>query len=153
MALLSRRCDYDDLGRRRHRDRGGVRGHGGQAGGLRASSTAVMKPGAILATNTSTLDVDADRRGRRRGRQDVHRHALLQPGQRDAAARGGARRRRPRTDVLATVMQLARPLKKVAVVSRRVRRLHRQPHARALRAPVAVPASRRAPARSRSTRR
>ena len=50
-----------------------------------------MKPGAILATNTSTLDVEQDRR--------VHqaaagrgRHALLQPGQRDEAARGGARR-------------------------------------------------------------
>ena len=54
----------------------------------------VMKPGAILATNTS--------HARRRQDRVVHeaaagrdRHALLQPGQRDEAARGGARRRTP----------------------------------------------------------
>ena len=51
----------------------------------------VMKPGAILATNTSTLDVNkiavVHEAAAGRGR-----HALLQPGQRDEAARGGARR-------------------------------------------------------------
>ncbi len=51
----------------------------------------VMKPGAILASNTSTLDVDkiavVHQAAAGRGR-----HALLQPRQRDEAARGGARR-------------------------------------------------------------
>ena len=51
----------------------------------------VMKPGAILASNTSTLDVDkiAVVHEAPAGRD---RHALLQPGQRDEAARGRARR-------------------------------------------------------------
>jgi 3-hydroxyacyl-CoA dehydrogenase len=49
-----------------------------------------MKPGAILASNTSTLDVDADCQLHQApaGRD---RHALLQPRQRDEAAGGGAR--------------------------------------------------------------
>ena len=55
----------------------------------------VMKPGAILASNTSTLDVDkiavVHQAAAGRGRP-----ALLQPGQRDEAARGGARRARRR---------------------------------------------------------
>ena len=42
---------------RRSRDRGRVREHGAQEGGLRAHSIA-CKSGAILATNTSTLDVN-----------------------------------------------------------------------------------------------
>ena len=76
----------------------------------------VMKPGAILATNTSTLDVDkiAAFTQAPAGRD---RHALLQPGQRDEAARSRARRARPRKDVLATVMALAKKIKKTAVVS------------------------------------
>jgi hypothetical protein len=51
----------------------------------------VMKPGAILASNTSTLDVDKiailHQAPAGRGRP-----ALLQPGQRDEAAGSGARR-------------------------------------------------------------
>ena len=56
----------------------------------------VAKPGAILATNTSTLDVDRIAAATKRP-QDVDRHALLQSRQRDEAARGRARRadRRP----------------------------------------------------------
>ena len=57
----------------------------------------VMKPGAILATNTSHAGRQQDRRLHQApaGRD---RHALLQPGQRDEAAGGGARREdRPRT--------------------------------------------------------
>ena len=42
-------------------------------------------------------------------------------------------------DVLATVMQLARRIGKTAVVARRVRRIHRQPHDRALPATGDVP--------------
>ena len=57
----------------------------------------ICKPGAMLASNTSTLDVDeiasaTEAAGRR------HRHALLQPRQRHAPAGGRARRgSRPRT--------------------------------------------------------
>ena len=80
--------------RRRHRDRGGVRAHGREAGALQEARRASCKPGAILATNTSTLDVDqiaaATKRPRGRGR-----HALLLAGERDAPARGGARQEAP----------------------------------------------------------
>jgi 3-hydroxyacyl-CoA dehydrogenase len=62
----------------------------------------VMKKGAILASNTSTLDVDQiaafTKRPAGRGRP-----ALLQPGQRDEAAGSGARRKTGK-DVMATVM-------------------------------------------------
>ena len=51
---------------------------------------AVVKPGAILATNTSTLDVDQIA-GVHQAPAGRGRHALLQPGQRDEAARSGAR--------------------------------------------------------------
>ena len=54
-----------------------------------------MKPGAILASNTSTLDLDRIASFTKRP-GDVDRHALLQPGERDAAARDRARRRRRR---------------------------------------------------------
>ena len=40
-------------------DRGGVREHGRQAGDLQARSTPATRPDCILATNTSTLDIDA----------------------------------------------------------------------------------------------
>jgi 3-hydroxyacyl-CoA dehydrogenase len=76
---------------------------------------AVMKPGAILASNTSTLDVDkiAALHQAPAGRG---RHALLQPSQRDEAAGSGARRQTAK-DVLATVMAVAKKIKKTAVVS------------------------------------
>ena len=99
----------------------------------------VMKPGAILATNTSTLDVEQDRR-LHQAAAGRDRHALLQPGQRDEAARDRARRERPAKDVLATVMALAKKIKKIARGLRRLRRLHRQPHDRAVPAPGACPA-------------
>ena len=50
---------------------------------------AVAKPGAILATNTSTLDVDEIAAAPAPAGRD--RHALLQPGERHEAAGGGAR--------------------------------------------------------------
>ena len=52
---------------------------------------AVMKPGAILASNTSTLDLDKIA-GFTSRPQDVDRPALLQPGQRHEAAGNRARR-------------------------------------------------------------
>ena len=100
----------------------------------------VMKPGAILATNTSTLDVDKIAAFTKRP-QDVVGTALLQPGQRDEAARGGARRedrqgRAGHGDGAGQEDQEDRG------GLRRVRRLHRQPHDRAVLAPGRLPARR-----------
>ncbi len=76
---------------------------------------AVMKPGAILATNTSTLDVDRIARASGRPADVVGMHffspanimKLLE------VVRGAA----TAEDVLATVMLLARKIRKTAVVS------------------------------------
>jgi 3-hydroxyacyl-CoA dehydrogenase len=75
----------------------------------------VAKPGAILATNTSTLDVDLIAAATRRPADVLGTHffspanvmRLLE------VVRGAA----TAPDALATVMKLARPLRKVAVVS------------------------------------
>jgi 3-hydroxyacyl-CoA dehydrogenase len=75
----------------------------------------VAKPGAILATNTSTLDIDQIAAVTRRPADVLGTHffspanvmRLLE------VVRGAA----TAPDALATVMKLARPLKKVAVVS------------------------------------
>jgi 3-hydroxyacyl-CoA dehydrogenase len=75
----------------------------------------VMKPGAILASNTSTLDVDAIARFTRRPQDVVGLHffspanvmKLLE------VVRGAETGK----DVLATVMSLARKIRKTAVVS------------------------------------
>ncbi len=75
----------------------------------------VMKPGAILATNTSTLDVDAIAAVTRRP-QDVLGTHFFSPAN-VMRLLEVVRARRTGRDVLATVMKLARPLKKVAVVS------------------------------------
>jgi 3-hydroxyacyl-CoA dehydrogenase len=75
----------------------------------------VMKPGAILATNTSTLDVNKIARFTKRPQDVVGTHffspanvmKLLEIVRGDATAR----------DVLATVMGLAKKMKKTGVVS------------------------------------
>ena len=75
----------------------------------------IAKPGAILASNTSYLNIDeiaaSHLAAAGRGRP-----ALLLAGQCDEAARGGARRE-DRADVLVTAMQLAKKIRKVAVVA------------------------------------
>lgn len=76
---------------------------------------AIMKPGAILATNTSTLDVDRIAAVTQRPQDVIGMHffspanvmRLLEVVRGKATAK----------DVLATVMQLARKLRKTAVVS------------------------------------
>jgi 3-hydroxyacyl-CoA dehydrogenase len=76
---------------------------------------AAMKPGAILATNTSTLDLNRIA-GFTRRPQDVIGAHFFSPAQVMKlleVVRGKATAR----DVLATVMKLARKLKKTAVVS------------------------------------
>ena len=101
-----------------------------------------MKPGAILATNTSTLDIDeiAAATTRPAGRD---RHAFLQPGERHAAARGRARREDLARRRSPRVMKLAKTLRQDRRGVGRVRRLHRQPHDRALPAAGEFPARRR----------
>jgi 3-hydroxyacyl-CoA dehydrogenase len=76
---------------------------------------AVMKPGAILATNTSTLDVNQIAAATRRPQDVIGLHffspanvmRLLEVVRAEKTAK----------DVLATVMAMARRIKKVAVVS------------------------------------
>jgi 3-hydroxyacyl-CoA dehydrogenase len=76
---------------------------------------ASMKRGAILATNTSTLDVDALAATTSRP-QDVIGTHFFSPAH-VMRLLEVVRGRQTANDVLATVMQLARRLKKVAVVS------------------------------------
>ena len=68
----------------------------------------------MLATNTSTLDIDAIASATSRP-ESRRRPALLQPGQRDAAARDRARAR-DRRRTIATALALAKRLGKVGVV-------------------------------------
>ena len=87
----------------------------------------IAKPGAILATNTSYLDVDeiasATEPAAGRGR-----HALLLPGQRDEAAGGGARRE-DRARRAGHRHGHRQDHRQGGGGLRRVPRLHRQPHA------------------------
>ena len=50
----------------------------------------------IFASNTSSLPIGDDRRGQQAYSDRVHRHALLQSGREDAAARGRACQAAPR---------------------------------------------------------
>ena len=110
-----------------------------------------MKPGAILATNTSTLDLDALARATRRPADVIGTHffspahvmKLLE------VVRGAETGK----DVLATVMGLARDHQEDGGRVRRVRRVHREPDARALPAPVPASSSRKARCRRRWTAR
>ena len=77
---------------------------------------AQMKPGAILATNTSTLDVDAIAAVTRRPEDVVGLH-FFSPAN-VMRLLEVVRGRETSREVLATVMALARRLRKVAVVSR-----------------------------------
>jgi 3-hydroxyacyl-CoA dehydrogenase len=80
-----------------------------------ATLDAVAKPGAILATNTSTLDVDAIAAATKR-RQDVVGMHFFSPAnvmKLLEVVRGAA----TAPDVLMTVMQLAKRIGKTAVVS------------------------------------
>jgi 3-hydroxyacyl-CoA dehydrogenase len=75
----------------------------------------VMKPGAILATNTSTLDVDQIAAFTKRP-QDVIGTHFFSPAN-VMKLLEVVRGRATAKDVLATVMQLARKIRKTAVVS------------------------------------
>ena len=61
MALITQHARLRRSARRRRDHRGRVRKHGPEARSVSRSSTPSRKPGAVLATNTSTLDIDDDR--------------------------------------------------------------------------------------------
>ena len=79
-------------GRLRPRRRGGRRAARAQAGDLPASSTTIVAPDAILATNTSSLSVTEISAATSHARPG-HRHALLQPGAGAEVRRGHPHRR------------------------------------------------------------
>ena len=114
-----------------------------------AELTEVTRPDAILASNTSTLDIDE--LAAASGRGDTGRRApLLQPRQRDEAARDRPRSRhqhggdRDVGEARETAEQGWRG-------RRQLFRIRRQPHARVLHAGGVPPARGRAPASRRST--
>ena len=111
----------------------------------------LAKPGAILATNTSTLDVN-EIASRHQAAGERDRHALLQPGQRHAAARERARARSPSPTTIATAMALGPPDRQGAGARRRLLRLRRQPHAAPARPAGGEADPRGRAARTRSTR-
>ena len=76
----------------------------------------VMKPGAILASNTSTLDLEQDRRRSRSGPQDVIGMHFFSPAN-VMKLLEVVRGEKTAKDVLATVMQLGKKIKKTTVVS------------------------------------
>jgi 3-hydroxyacyl-CoA dehydrogenase len=99
---------------------------------------AAMPASAILASNTSTLNVDEIAASTKRSVARAGA-ALLQPGERDAAPGGGARQgHREAGHGHRDATRQAHPQGGGRL--RRLRRLHRQSHARGVRAPVAVPA-------------
>ena len=81
-----------------------------------AALDSIVKPRPILATNTSTLDVDPIAAATRRP-QDVVGHALLQPRERHEAGRGRARRR-DRAGRAGDVDERHEAMGKIGVVSR-----------------------------------
>ena len=87
----------------------------------------VCKPGAILASNTSYLDIDTIA-GVHPAPAGRGRPALLQPGQRDAAA-GDRARRQDRARRARHLPGAGQDDQEGRRRRRRVRRLHRQPHA------------------------
>ena len=101
----------------------------------------VMKPGAILASNTSTLDVDKIAAFTKRPQDVIGMHffspanvmKLLEVVRGEKTAK----------DVLATVMAARQEDQEDGRGLGRLRRLHRQPHDRAVLAPGRLPAGRR----------
>ena len=115
VALLKPTLSYDDLEGRRPRDRGGVRGHRRQGSRCSEKLDEVCKPGAILASNTSTLDLNAIAAFTQRPQDVVGAHFFSPANVMKLLeiVRGA----KTGNDVLATMMQLAKKIKKTAVVS------------------------------------
>jgi 3-hydroxyacyl-CoA dehydrogenase len=98
----------------------------------------VMKPGAILASNTSTLDLDKIASFTKRP-QDVIGMHFFSPAN-VMKLLEVVRGKKTAKDVLATVMQLGKEDQEDDGRLGRHRRLHRQPHDRAVLAPGRLPA-------------
>ena len=140
MALLSTTLDYDDL-----KDADLVIEAVFEEMGVKQKVfeklDEVMKPGAILASNTSTLDVNKIASFTKRPQDVVGLHffspanvmKLLE------VVRGA----KTGKDVLATVMAHGQEDQEDGRGLGRVRRLHRQPHDRAVQPPGRLPAGRR----------
>jgi 3-hydroxyacyl-CoA dehydrogenase len=144
MGLITPTLELRRAEGRRPGRRGRVRGHGRQGGRCSSQLDAVAKPGAILASNTSYLDIDriATFTQAPAGRD---RPALLQPGQRDAPAGSGARRP-DRARRAGHQPAAGQEDQEGGRGLGRVRRFHRQPHAGALRRGRPGPDQRRRPA-------
>ena len=110
-------------------DRGGVRGAWSSRRSVFAELDTIAKPGAILATNTSYLDVNEIAAATTRP-AGGDRHALLQPANvmRLLEIVRGAK---TSTSVLATAMAARAAGSARSGSGRRLPRLRRQPHARA----------------------
>ena len=117
-----------------------------------AELDAIAQPDAILASNTSTLDID-EIASATVAAAAGDRPPLLQPGQRHAAAGDRARQSRPAREVIATSMDAGQEAGQGRRAGRQLPRLRRQPHVRPLPARGAVPGRGRRAASSRSTRR
>ena len=100
----------------------------------------MAKPGAILASNTSTLDVNKIASFTKRPQDVVGMH-FFSPANVMKLLEVVRGERRPK-DVLATVMAISKKIKKVGGGLRRLRRLHRQPHDRAVWPSGRLPAGR-----------
>ena len=129
MGLLNGSLDLERARRMRSRHRGRVREHGDQEGHLPQARTLIVKQGAILATNTSSLNIDEIATVTKRA-EDRDRHALLLARQCDAAAGSRARATRRRSPSSPRRCSVARKIGKIARAGRRLPRLRRQPHAR-----------------------
>ena len=89
LSRITRSTEFRRHRRCRRRHRSGVRGDGGQAGGVRAST---RSPSPVRCWRRTPRRSTSTRSPARRSVRRRDRHAFLQPGERDAAARGGPRR-------------------------------------------------------------
>ena len=123
---------------RRPRDRGRVRGHGRQGAGVqdaRRGDEARRDPGLATPRRSTSNKIAAFTKRP----QDVIGMHFFSPAN-VMKLLEVVRGEKTAKDVLATVMALAKKIKKTGGRLRRVRRLHRQPHDRAVLAPGRLPA-------------
>jgi hypothetical protein len=128
MGLITRQVSGSKRRRgRRPHHRGGVRDHGDQEGGLRQARPAIAKPGAILATNTSYLDINEIAAVTKRP-QDVLGMHFFSPANVMKLCEI-VRGEKTAPDVLVTAVAIGQAHRQGAGGGRQLRRLRRQPHA------------------------